>query len=97
VGCKNTMLEIKHFQTERGGEFVIERSGNRAAEMAYTNVGDNKITIDHTFVEKPLRGMGMGKSLVKACVEFARARNIRIHPLCPFAKALIERDFPDVL
>lgn len=91
------MLEIKHHATENGGEFVIEQNRNRAGELAYTFLADDKITIDHTFVEKPLRGMGMGKSLVRACVEYARSNSLKIQPLCPFARVEIERNFPDIL
>ena len=39
-------MEIKHIESSRGGKFVIEESGNRAAEMAYTNAGENLIIID---------------------------------------------------
>jgi uncharacterized protein len=93
------MLEMKHFQTEKGGEFVFEENGNRAGELAYTIIGENKISIDHTFVEKPLRGMGLGKKLVGASVEFARKNGWKISPLCPFAKAVIEQTegFEDIL
>ncbi len=93
------MLEMKHYQTERGGEFVLEENGNRAGELAYTIIGENKITIDHTFVEKPMRGMGLGRKLVSASVEFAHSKGWKISPLCPFAKAVIEQtaEFREIL
>ncbi|MCS6874187.1 MAG: N-acetyltransferase [Pyrinomonadaceae bacterium] len=91
------LIEIKHFKTDSGGEFVIEESGNRAGELAYTLLSGKKISIDHTFVEKPFRGAGMGKSLVRASVEYARQSGLKICPLCPFAKVQIESNFPDVL
>lgn len=91
------MIQIKHFRTDKGGEFVVEESGNRAGELAYTVLCEGRISIDHTFVEKPFRGIGMGKSLVRASVEFARQNGLRICPLCPFAKVQIEKNFPDIL
>jgi uncharacterized protein len=93
------IMQIKHSETENGGEFVIEQDGDRAAEMGYTNAGAGKIIIDHTFVEKDLRGEGIGGDLIKAGVEFARDKNLKVIALCPFAKAVIERtlEFQDVL
>ncbi len=93
------MMEIKHIQTGKGGEFVVEENGNRAAEMTYTKAGENKISIDHTFVEHNFRGEGIAKDLIAAGVKFARENNLKVVPLCPFAKAVIEKtpEFQDVL
>ena len=92
-------MEIKHNKSERGGEFVIEENGNRAAEMTYTNAGENKISIDHTFVEHDFRGEGIAKDLIAAGVNFARENDLKIIPLCPYAKTTIEKtpEFQDVL
>lgn len=93
------MIDIKHTETGKGGEFVVEENGNRSAEMVYTNAGADKIIIDHTFVEGSRRGEGIAKELVAAGVGFARQNNLKIIALCPFAKATIERtpEFQDVL
>ena len=92
-------MEIKHIETGKGGEFVIEENGNRAAEMTYTNAGKKKIIIEHTFVESQFRGEGIAKDLVATGVKFARENNLKVIPLCPFAKATINRtpEFQDVL
>ena len=92
-------MEIKHIESGKGGEFVVEENGNRSAEMAYTNAGEKLIIIDHTFVESNLRGSGIAKDLVAEGINFARKNNLKVTPLCPFAKAIIERtpEFQDVL
>lgn len=92
-------MEIKHIETGKGGEFVIDENGNRAAEMTYTNAGEGLISIDHTFVESNLRGEGIAKDLLGENVKFARENNLKVKPLCPFAKAIIDRtpEFQDVL
>lgn len=92
-------MEIKHFKTDKGGEFVVEENSNRAAEMTYTNHGAGKISIDHTFVEKQFRGEHIGRDLVEAGVKFARENNLKIIPLCPYAKTTINKtpEFQDVL
>lgn len=92
-------MEIKHNKSERGGEFVIEENGNRAAEMTYTKAGENTISIDHTFVEHDFRGSGIAKDLVAEGIKYARENNLKVIPLCPYAKAVIEKtpEFQDVL
>lgn len=92
-------MEIKHIQTGKGGEFVVEENGNRAAEMAYTNAGEKLIIIDHTFVEHDFRGSGIAKDLVAEGIKYARENNLKVIPLCPYAKAVIEKtpEFQDVL
>lgn len=91
-------MKIELIENSKGGEFVIHESGNRKAEMSYTNAGDDKIIIAHTFVEETFRGGNVGRDLVKAGVDFARERNLKIVPLCPFAKAEFEKnsDYADV-
>jgi pilus assembly protein CpaF len=44
-------------------------------------------------------GTGAGKTLVNAAVEWARAGNRRLMPLCPFARSVFEKtpDYRDVL
>ena len=48
--------------------------------------------IDHTKVNPAFTGRGVGKALVMAAVAFARAQNIKIHPVCPFAEMLFKKD-----
>jgi predicted GNAT family acetyltransferase len=93
------MLKIELFENPKGGEFVIQESGNRVGEMSYTSAGNGRITIDHTFVESQFRGQNFGRDLVVAGVEYARENNLKIVPLCPFVKAEFERnpDYRDVL
>ncbi len=92
-------MKIEIIENARGGEFVIHEDGDRRAEMSYTHAGDGKITIDHTFVEKQFRGENIGKDLVQAGIEFARKKNLKIIPLCPFVQSEFEKnaDYADVL
>jgi uncharacterized protein len=88
-------------QIEHGskGAFVIKENNERLAEMTYSKAGDKLIIIDHTEVSDALRGKGAGKQLVSAAVEFARTQDLKILPLCPFAKAVFDKtpEFKDVL
>lgn len=92
-------MQIQHEQSTSKGAFYVEENGTRLAEMTYSKAGDSLIIIDHTEVSDALRGKGAGKQLVGAAVDHARKSNLKILPLCPFAKSVFEKvtEFQDVL
>ena len=92
-------IEVKHDQTAKGGSFYYEVLGNRMAEMVYVMAGDKKMIIEHTEVNPSLEGRGVGKQLLAALIEYVRANNIKVVPLCPFANAMFKRtkEWQDVL
>jgi predicted GNAT family acetyltransferase len=69
------------------------------AEMTYSRAGEKLIIIDHTEVPAALRGRKVGERMVRQAVEDARRDGVKIIPLCPFAKAQIDRhpEWQDVL
>jgi predicted GNAT family acetyltransferase len=93
------MPEIKHLTTEKKGAFTYEVDGVKLAEMVYTMAGEKKMIIEHTEVDESLKGQGIGKKLQTALVEFVRAQEIKVIPLCPFANAMFKRmkEWQDVL
>ena len=91
-------MVVGHEASGHKGAFVIDRDGKRLAEMTYTVAG-SRVIIDHTTVDDALRGMGAGRELVKAAVEWARANGRKLMPLCPFAKSVFDKtpEYRDVL
>ena len=79
--------------------FYVGQDGAILAEMVYTMPSPNKMIIEHTEVDESLEGKGVGKQLVHTAVEYARNHDIKIIPLCPFAKSVFERvkEWQDVL
>lgn len=92
-------MKVEQEDNDKKGEFYIEIEGNRVALMTYTWAGKDKLIIDHTEVGDALRGKGAGYKLVAVSVEFARNKNIKILPLCPFAKSVFDKkpEYLDVL
>jgi uncharacterized protein len=92
-------MKIQQQNDDKRGAFFIEENGAQLAEMTYVWSGEKMFIIDHTLVDESLKGQGVGKRLVEAAVDFARKKEIKILPLCPFAKAVFERmpEFQDVL
>jgi len=85
-------MDIQHKEGESKGSFFVKKNGKMEAEITYSKAGNSKIIIDHTEVSDSLRGEGVGKALVEHAVNYARDNELRVIPLCPFAKSLIERD-----
>lgn len=92
-------MDVKQYDNGTKGRFYIEADGKEAAMMHYVWAGEKKLIIDHTEVAEAFEGRGLGKQLVKAAVLYARANDIKIVPLCPFAKGVFDRveEYSDVL
>ena len=75
------------------GRYELEVDG-RLAQLVFRMNGD-RLVLRHTEVPDALEGQGVGGRLVRAAVDDARDRNLIIVPLCPFARAWLERH-PDV-
>ncbi|MDP3466770.1 MAG: GNAT family N-acetyltransferase [Daejeonella sp.] len=92
-------MEIKHSENAHKGSFYVEENNSVLAELSYSFAGADKLILDQTNVSIELKGMKIGNSLIEAAVNYSRAKNIKIVPLCPFAKDLIEStpEFRDVL
>jgi len=89
-------------QTEDNGKkgaFYVEAEGKRLAEMTFVWAGTDRFIVDHTEVDGSLEGKGVGKQLVAQAVEFAREKGVKLIPLCPFTKGVIDRvpEYADVL
>ncbi|MDO5016772.1 MAG: GNAT family N-acetyltransferase [Porphyromonas sp.] len=93
------MEEIKHVNGDKNGHFSLYIDDKEAGLMSYVWVSKQRFIIDHTEVKPGYEGHGYGKLLVKAGVEFARKEGVKIIPLCPYAKAVIDRtpEYHDVL
>lgn len=92
-------MEITQHEDNSKGYVKAMEDGKEAGRITYVWTGIDKIIIDHTEVDPTFGGRGVGKKLLMALVEFARNKNIKIVPLCPFAKAMFDKmeEIRDVL
>jgi predicted GNAT family acetyltransferase len=54
------------------------------------------LTITHTFVPLALEGRGIAGRMTEAVLEHARSRQLKVRPLCSYARAYMRRH-PDTL
>lgn len=92
-------IAITREDTATGGRYVARAPGKPEAEMTFSKAGTGIQIIDHTGVPDELGGMGVGRALVEYMVHDVRARGIKIVPLCPFTKAMLEKhpEWQDIL
>ena len=87
-----TMIKIEREDNGRKGRFVIYENDEFAGEMTYVWAGESRFIIDHTGIEVGFTGRGLGKQLVMEAVEYARDNDLKILPLCPFAKKVFDQE-----
>lgn len=91
-------MNIQHKETERGGSFYMAEGSEVKAEIVYTRSG-NSLVIEHTEVDEALRGQDFGYELVEQVVTHARQNELKVTPVCRFAKAVFDKrqQYSDVL
>src|SRR5437773_11884716 len=93
-------LTVQREQQGHRGSFYIEQNGVHAADLTFSASPDGKLVLlDHTEVGEPLRGKGVARKLVEAAVVWARQQGVKLVPVCPFARAVFDKEpsFRDVL
>jgi predicted GNAT family acetyltransferase len=82
-------MHIEHRSGE--GRFVVVEGDRELGEMIYSVAGPDRIIIEHTEGFPGSEGKGVGMKLLEAAVAHAREQKLRITPLCPFARTMMDR------
>lgn len=73
-------------------EFVLLVDGVRLGSLDFARPEAGVLRIDYVEVAPELRGSGLGRQLIEAAVEWARDENMKIVPICGYARSVITRD-----
>lgn len=84
-------MKIDLIDDGKKGAFKAIENNVQAGLMTFTWASEHKFIIDHTEVDDAFRGKSVGKTMVLAAVDFAREKDLKILPLCPFAKSVFDR------
>ncbi len=78
---------IEHENNESGGRFFIEN----AAQLSYRWDGVKTMVVDHTTVDRELRGQGIAERLYRRMVDYARENQLRVVPVCSYIANMFEK------
>ena len=73
-------------------EFVLRINGERLGFLEFTRPEVGVMRIEYVEVSPRLRGTGLGKQIVEKAVAFAKDSDLRVIPICSYARAVIQRD-----
>jgi uncharacterized protein len=92
-------VHVQHKQVGSKGLFYVGKDGSIEAELVYSADLPGRIVIEHTEVNGSLTGQGVGLQLVEAAVMYARKNNLKVVPMCSFAKKVFDKheEWRDVL
>jgi predicted GNAT family acetyltransferase len=82
---------------EEAHRFETNVNGLRSL-LAYRLFAD-RIVLHHTEVPPPIEGHGIAAKLTRAALNFARAKHLRVVPLCPYVSSFLRknREYHDLL
>ena len=63
--------------------------GDGSFAVAEYNLLEHKIVFTHTEVPSAHEGQGVGSALIRYALGYARERNLKVIPICPFFAAYI--------
>ena len=72
------------------GKFYISDDDEQVGEMVFSISGNN-LTVYHTEVSPKAEGKGLAKKLLASMVGYAREKELKVIPLCPFVLAQFTR------
>ena len=86
------------FEEEANRSAAYNKDGKHIGECEFSPSNSIWI-ISHTGVRPNYEGRGIARKLVEKVIEEAQTRNIKILPLCPYAKKMMEgkEEYRDVL
>ncbi len=85
-------IRIQLEEVDNKGRAYVSEAGKTLAEMTYSKAGESLIIIDHTEVSPSLRGQGVGRKLLDTLVAMVREKELKVLPLCPYAKSEFDKD-----
>ena len=81
-------VDVEHRPDERRFLAVVE---GRESYLTYARVGEDTLDFRHTWVDRALRGRGVGERIVLTALEHARDEGFRVIPSCWYVDTVVRR------
>lgn len=94
------MVLIEHEDNGTRGRFYVKEGEEYLAQMVYIWSGKDKIIVEHTEVDERLKGQSVGTQLLHELAKWVREQDIKVIPVCPFVKTMVEKkpdEYNDIL
>lgn len=72
--------------------YLENEKGVCIAEVTFPQVSDNEVNINHTYVDRSLRGQGVADKLVRELAVLLRKNNIKAVSTCSYAVDWFEKN-----
>lgn len=99
INLKMDKMEYKLVHDEEKNRMQAIAKGKTIGLIDYQMSPPKVVTIFHTEVANIYEGQGIAGEMTKKLLDFARDNEFRVRPLCPYAKAYVERheEYQDIL
>ena len=86
------------FKYEKNRIYLENEKGECVAEVTFTQLSQNEVNINHTYVDRSLRGQGVADKLVNELADHLRKNKIKAISTCSYAIDWFENhpEFDDV-
>ena len=79
-----------NFIKEPNRIYIQDETGKVIAEITFEEIEKGIYNIDHTYVDKVLRGQGIASKLVAEAVKAIKEKGGKVEATCSYAKKWIE-------
>lgn len=86
------VADVRH--DEEGSRFVVDLGDDDEAYLDYRVREDGVLDYASTFVPEDHRGRGVAEELVVTALDWARERERRVVPSCPYVRHVVEDVHP---
>lgn len=80
--------KVEHDKTGKRFYIPLEKG---EAYVSYQMENDESIDLHETFTSPNLRGQGLAAKVVQAALDYAKEKQLKVIPTCPYVKSYMER------
>jgi uncharacterized protein len=85
-------MELSVVDVPERSRYEVSADGRVVGFSAYHLIAEGVLALPHVEVESAFEGRGVASELMRESLERIRAKELRVVPICPFARAFIERN-----